>query len=1041
MTRHMRVCYSIAVFVFVAFLAGASAQPTHTMAAGRPSHVLRKSVASSETAAAPRGLSSLPAAAQGPISAALGRDDSRYWSHATARGFHAENPQHALAADFTSEGVEVRSKTARWSFGLRGYGYGESLLAVSHSAPRSKTNRVEFQRKMLTEWYINGPVGLEQGFTLSQPPGQAHGRPLTFALALSGDLTPRLEAGGRALTLTQRDGQAALRYTGLVAYDATGRELRGSLALHGDELLLQVDDAGARYPVVVDPLVEQAKLTASDGAVQDRLGYTVAIDGNTLVAGAPGNNSIQGAVYVFVQPGTSWATATETAKLTASDGAHNDSLGSSVAIAGDTVVAGAPGAVEGGLAVAGAAYVFVKPAAGWTTATETAKLTASHVAVFGAVGSSVAISGDTIVSGGGEAAYVFVKPATGWAGGAPTPTTETARLTNSDQGDVDGFGSSVGVSGDTVVVGSYSATVNTNVNQGAAYVFVEPGSGWATGTETAKLIASDGATNVYLGSSAAIDGDTVVVGAPQAIVGDDVGNAGAVYVFVQPGTGWAGGAATPTTETAKLWASDGKANDGFGTAVAIQGGNLVVGDGVATPEVGPTPAGAAYVFTEPTSGWATTSTFAAKLTTSDDGGEQSLGNSVSISGNTVAVGAPGAMIGSNPIQGAAYVFGPATPVIVWPTPAPITYGTPVSTTQQNATSFVPGTFSYLPPLGTVLAGGQQTLFVTFTPTDPSGYTTATDTVYLTVLPAPSSTSITSNSPNPSLAGQTVTVSFQVTGVTVPFGSVTVTASTGETCSAPLGIETGSCGITFVTTGTRTLTAVYPANSNFSSSSSAPVSQSVTGPVASVSPTSYNFGTVYAGALTTKGFTVSNTGTTAMTITGPILSIVRGGNSNEFVEVNLCPRSLAAGKSCTVTVTFVPGPYYTAQTATLSIMDNAAGSPQTAMLTALVINPQASLSATSLSFGAQTVNLSATKTVTLKNTGTTALTPISLAVTGTNASDFTPSSNCGSSLAAGNSCTISVAFKPAAKGSRSATLKVTDNAQSGTQTVLLSGTGK
>jgi hypothetical protein len=212
-------------------------------------------------------------------------------------------------------------------------------------------------------------------------------------------------------------------------------------------------------------------------------------------------------------------------------------------------------------------------------------------------------------------------------------------------------------------------------------------------------------------------------------------------------------------------------------------------------------------------------------------------------------------------------------------------------------------------------------------------------------------------------------------------------------------------------------------------------------VASVSPTSYNFGTVYAGALTTKGFTVSNTGTTAMTITGPILSIVRGGNSNEFVEVNLCPRSLAAGKSCTVTVTFVPGPYYTAQTATLSIMDNAAGSPQTAMLTALVINPQASLSATSLSFGAQTVNLSATKTVTLKNTGTTALTPISLAVTGTNASDFTPSSNCGSSLAAGNSCTISVAFKPAAKGSRSATLKVTDNAQSGTQTVLLSGTGK
>jgi hypothetical protein len=310
---------------------------------------------------------------------------------------------------------------------------------------------------------------------------------------------------------------------------------------------------------------------------------------------------------------------------------------------------------------------------------------------------------------------------------------------------------------------------------------------------------------------------------------------------------------------------------------------------------------------------------------------------------------------------------------------------------------------------------------------------------ISIAKAGSATSITSNSPNPALPGQMV--SFQVTGATVPTGRVTVTASTSETCSAPLNAGTGSCGIAFATTGTRTLTAVYSGDTNFNGSSSRVASQSVTGPIASVPPTSVNFNTVYSGSITTKSITLTNSGTTAMTVTGPLLSIVKGGIPTSFVEVNLGPKSLAAGKSCTITVAFVAGPYYTAQTATLTVMDNALGTPQTVMLTALVINPQASLSATSLSFGTQTVNLSATKTVTLKNTGTTALTPISLAVTGTNASDFTPSSNCGSLLAAGSSCTISVAFKPAAKGSRSATLKVTDNAASGTQTVSLSGTGK
>ena len=107
----------------------------------------------------------------------------------------------------------------------------------------------------------------------------------------------------------------------------------------------------------------------------------------------------------------------------------------------------------------------------------------------------------------------------------------------------------------------------------------------------------------------------------------------------------------------------------------------------------------------------------------------------------------------------------------------------------------------------------------------------------------------------------------------------------------------------------------------------------------VTPSAINFGSVTLGSITTRNITVSNLGTAAAKITGPLLSIVKGGNSSEFVAVNLCPASLAAGKSCTITIAFVAGPFYTPQTATLEIMDNAPDSPQQVTLSATVLQPQ------------------------------------------------------------------------------------------------------
>ncbi|MGA2186685.1 MAG: FG-GAP repeat protein, partial [Bryobacteraceae bacterium] len=460
-------------------------------------------------------------------------------------------------------------------------------------------------------------------------------------------MTAALAARGTALTLTRRDGQVALHYGGLMAYDATGRELPTWLELRGEELLLRVNDVAARYPLTVDPFVQLAELTASDGAAGDQLGFSVAISGDTVVVGAPsakiGNNVWQGAAYVFVKPETgAWAPAAETARLTASDGAGSDRFGWSVAISGDTVVvAGLP---------RGETYVFVKPGTGWASTTETARLTGAASDHFG---DSVAISGDTVVVGAlgnsvsQGAAYVFVKPGTGWA----TTSTFNAELTASDGAASAVFGESVAISGDTVVVGDSRAMIGNNI-QGAAYVFVKPGTEWATtSTFNAKLTASDGAVGAYFGESVAISGDTVVVGAYAAWVGNNPLQ-GTAYVFVKPETGaWA-----PTTETAKLTASDGAARDFFGMSVAISGDTVVVG----APTGGNNNAqGAAYVFVKPGTGaWAATME-TARLTASDGAANDAFGESVAISGDIVVVGANYFSSGYPPVpaHGTAYVFG------------------------------------------------------------------------------------------------------------------------------------------------------------------------------------------------------------------------------------------------------------------------------------------------------------------------------------------------------------------------------------------------
>lgn len=186
-------------------------------------------------------------------------------------------------------------------------------------------------------------------------------------------------------------------------------------------------------------------------------------------------------------------------------------------------------------------------------------------------------------------------------------------------------------------------------------------------------------------------------------------------------------------------------------------------------------------------------------------------------------------------------------------------------------------------------------------------------------------------------------------------------------------------------------------------------------------------------------TLSNTSVLALRIGS---MTVTGTNTTDFSETNTCGSDLPPGGECGITVTFVPtklGP----RMASVTITDNAAGSPQAIALsgTGVISGPNITLSVTSLTFATQLVGSTSTaQSVTLSNYGTVTLSITSVGFTGADPGDFHQTNNCGSSITPGASCTISITFNPTQRGTRTAILTVSDNASGNRQTVSLGGTG-
>jgi hypothetical protein len=560
---------------------------------------------------------------------------------------------------------------------LTGVGYGTRVGRLRRVVPLARGNRVIYQRHGLSEWYVNGPLGLEQGFTLTHAPAGHVVGAMTLAVKLAGNAHASLSQGGRGITLVGA-GKAALRYDGLSATDARGRLLHSWMQLDRGRVLLRVDTRGARYPLRIDPFTHQGiKLTPAGPTTPGDFGVHVAMsaDGTTaLIVG-------YGAGWVFTRSGETWTQQGE--ELTPSGGA---SFGSSVALSADGNTALISSTSDG--SSIGAAWVFTRSGETWSQQGE--KLTGSGETGKGEFGAGVALSGDgnTALIGARRdhanagAAYVFVRSGGVW--------TQSERITGSGEVGEGRFGEGVALSqdGNTAMIGA-----GYENKLGAAYVFSRTGEVW---TQQGEKLTGSGETITgtqfdfvgLFGSRIALseDGNDALVGAA-----GDAGNRGAAFVFTRSGETWTqqggklAGLGEVTTE---------QHGGVFGASVALSADGstaLIGGPG----DGGALNFGAAWVFTRSGETW----TQQGGKLGSGEKATRGFGAGVALSGDgsSALVGNP-----TDGLTGAAWVFGQKAP------PEPPDLGRCVKTLRSfegyfgnsNCTTLkTPGNYEWLPGVG------------------------------------------------------------------------------------------------------------------------------------------------------------------------------------------------------------------------------------------------------------------------------------------------------------------------------------------------------
>jgi hypothetical protein len=544
---------ALTVVVAVAIATGGSPRASSTM----------RTFTGARAVGPPAATDRLPLSAQAQISGALAAGVPAFGAVASASGFSAENPTQGFRASFDESGVAVTGGSVDLHMRLQSIGFGTVSRSLSGLAPTAHANRVGYAHPQLSEWYRNGPQGLEQGFTIARAAAPASSGPLTLTLALSGNASASLSEKGQSVVL--RHGTSALSYGALVATDASGRELHGRLALVSGELLLRIDAAGARYPLTIDPLIQKG-VKLSDGGAEARFGASAALsaDGSTLLVGAPQANGSLGAAWVFERSGQEWQSQDELTSPTAvqepkveecaeesSDEVGECAFGASVALSadGNTALVGAPSPNS----MAGAAWIFTRSAPGATWTREAEPLRGAGNSHEGRFGKSVALSADGALALVGDPATLNGRGAA-WVFADSGSWTQQAMLSGPEVTPFAHFGRSVALSADgaTAIIGS----PGDSQGSGAASVFTGSGATW-TQLGTKLTGAGEGAEG-HFGNSVALsaDGATALVGAQY-----DSEGRGAVWTFAQSGTTFA--EAAP-----ELTGPQGTAGH-FGTSLAL----------------------------------------------------------------------------------------------------------------------------------------------------------------------------------------------------------------------------------------------------------------------------------------------------------------------------------------------------------------------------------------------------------------------------------------------------------------------------------------
>jgi IPT/TIG domain/FG-GAP repeat len=638
--------------------------------------------------ASARGLASLSSAARASISASLGAHDPAYRFSADGPDtFSAVNKAQRLGIEAGASGVTLRVHGLALGLSLGAIGYDGAWHAVGSPHVSASANRLTYASRGVSAWYVNGPLGVEQGFTVARPAGPAAGATLTLAVSLAGDARASLAANGRSVRFASAGGRS-LRYGGLSVTDASGRTLPSSLGLSGGKLLLRADTRGADYPLHVDPIVEvpEQKLSPS-GKEGERAGLSVALssDGNTAVVGAPDGEVAGGGVWIFTRHSPT-ETFEESGEELSMPGLEADppckegeeltaegnecGFGRAVAVSADgaTVLVGAPAQEEG----RGAAWVFTRTGSGWG---RTRLLSPNPNGVAGRFGRGVALSADgrtaligaPVEDNSHGRAWVFTLEGSTWK--AAEPLEAGGELGEGR------LGVSVALSGDGEVA-LLGAPANERFT-GAAWVFQLERPGSERWDQVSELTGAGEAAGGHFGYSVAVSGKgtTALIGAPFEEAGT-----GAAWTFAETEGTWAEQGPMLTGAEAK-GAPSGKGEQfGYGVALSEDGTYAVIGAPLANSE-----RGAAWLYARAATSWEEVRELKARGTSeAKEEHKARFGKSVSLSGNaeTLLVGGP-AETGE---EGTAWVFGGGPAVTsVKPAKGPEAGGTEVTIAGQHFT--------------------------------------------------------------------------------------------------------------------------------------------------------------------------------------------------------------------------------------------------------------------------------------------------------------------------------------------------------------------